>query len=217
MEISQLADREPVVNLVYRELRQAILQGSFPPGARLVETKLAEKLNVSRTPVREAVLKLQSEGLVKRVPGKGLQVQDTRAKISEVLIIRQALEVAAARLACHSGSDEELAEIMRYAQEGQDAIYRGIALRERSTLDRQFHMQLAQASHSQRLISLIEEFYAYSFTELTPSSDHQESVLLQEQHMALANALSRRDADQAESAIRTHLTTVLQFIRSRID
>ena len=216
MEMLQIADREPVVNHIYRELRQAILQGRFPPESRLIETKLAELLNVSRTPVREAVLKLESEGLVKRVRGKGLLVQDTRAKISEVVIIRQSLEGAAARLACANASEEEVDALVACSREGMEAISQGVSVKERSQLDWQFHMQLARASHSLRLTRLIEEFYAYSFSELVPASHPEESMLLQKQHIAVADALKRRDADEAERAIRQHLDTTLQSIRARI-
>lgn len=135
MEMLQIADREPVVNHIYRELRQAILQGRFPPASRLIETKLAELLNVSRTPVREAVLRLESEGLVKRVRGKGLRVQDTRAKISEVVVIRQALEGAAARLACANARDEEIAALVASSHQGMAAISQGVSVKDRSQLD----------------------------------------------------------------------------------
>lgn len=216
MEMLQIAEREPVVNHVYRELRQAILQGRFPPASRLIETKLAELLNVSRTPVREAVLRLESEGLVKRMHGKGLLVQDTRSKISEVVIIRQSLEGAAARLACVNASDDDIAHLVSLSHQGREAIDQGKSVKERAQLDKQFHMQLAHASHSQRLASLIEEFYAYSFSELVPSGHHDESELLQQQHIEIADAVMKRDAERAEAAVRQHLETTLQSIRARI-
>lgn len=193
---------------VHRELRRAILRGRFPPQSRLIETSLAEMLNVSRTPVREAISKLESEGLVRRLKTGGCIVEDARTKLVEVLTLRQCLEGAAARLACQRASDEELARIGDACRRARDMIG-SASLKQRSSLDREFHHGLAQASHSPRLINLIEEFYEYSYSELMPTPESGEIEDLQRQHVAIAEALMRRDADAAETLIRQHLSTAL--------
>ena len=98
----------PLREVVFNNLRDAILNGQLHPGERLLENQLAEKLGVSRTPVREALRMLEQENLVALVPRKGAQVLDLSADdIRSVLEIRQALEVVAIRHACQDGMSEE--------------------------------------------------------------------------------------------------------------
>jgi DNA-binding GntR family transcriptional regulator len=215
LELLQAVQREPVVKHVHRELRRAILQGRFRPDSRLVETSIAQLLNVSRTPVREAISKLEIEGLVRRLPGGGVVVEDTSAKLSEIIILRQGLEGAAVRLACARATDAELEAIERSCEEARSLI-RTSDVQTRSTLDQAFHIQVAKASHSVRLLNLIEEFYEYSYSELSPGGNAVEIDFLQSQHVAIAQALSARDAATAEQRIREHLETVLRVARGRI-
>lgn len=101
----------PLRDVVFKTLRQAILKGELAPGERLMEIQLAERLGVSRTPIREAIRKLELEGLVLMIPRKGAEV----AKISEqnlrdVLEVRRSLEELAIDLACQRMEPEELSE-----------------------------------------------------------------------------------------------------------
>ena len=91
----------PLRDIVFQTLRKAILTGELEPGERLMEIQLGEKLGVSRTPIREAIRKLELEGLVVMVPRKGAQVAHfTEKDIQDVLEVRAALEALAARIAC---------------------------------------------------------------------------------------------------------------------
>lgn len=206
--------REPVVSHVYRELRRAILQGKLEPQARLVETTLAEMLDVSRTPVREAISRLESDGLVSRLRGGGVVVGDTVAKLAESVVIRQCLEGAAARLACERASDEAL-EAIRSTCEAVTAKLPKASLKQRSVADSEFHMSIARASGSQRLEKLIGEFYEYSLNDVVLRVSEEEIVRLQEQHVAICKALGRRDGDAAEAAMRQHLGYVLEVFHTR--
>ena len=99
----------PLRDVVFNTLRQAILKGELAPGERLMEIQLAERLGVSRTPIREAIRKLELEGLVLMIPRKGAEV----AKISEkslrdVLEVRRSLEELAIELACQRMTEEEI-------------------------------------------------------------------------------------------------------------
>ncbi len=205
--------REPVVKHVYREVRRAILQGRLEPHARLVETALAEMLDVSRTPIREAISRLESEGLVTRLKGGGVVVGDVTAKLSESLVIRQCLEGASARLACQRATDEELRSI-RAACDAAASVLGTTTLEQRSSVDRDFHMGIAKAANSTRLVTLIEEFYEYSFSEMMLDITPPEVARLQQQHAEIADALLARDDDTAEFSMRKHLTSVLAIIRS---
>lgn len=202
-------EKEPVVLHVHRELRRAILRGNIPPGTRMVETQLSNRLAVSRTPVREAISRLESEGLVLRQVNGGVIVAEVSKKLSEVLVIRQALEGAAARLACENASDDELAQVLRSCRE---ASRRGSEDDDaRSDRDRAFHLSIAQASGSSRLLHLIEEFYEYSFSAVGIRPTADERARLQVHHLEVASALIQRDAEDAERIIRKHFDEVLRI------
>ena len=104
----------PLRDVVFNTLRQAILKGELQPGERLMEIQLATKLGVSRTPVREAIRKLELEGLVLMIPRKGAEVADiTEKSLRDVLEVRQALEELAVQLACDKITEEEIEELKK--------------------------------------------------------------------------------------------------------
>ena len=104
--------------MVFNTLRQAILKGELAPGERLMEIQLAEKLGVSRTPIREAIRKLELEGLVLMIPRKGAEVARISEKsLRDVLEVRRSLEELAIELACQRMTEEELEELEQ-AQNG---------------------------------------------------------------------------------------------------
>ena len=132
----------PLRDVVFNTLRQAILKGELAPGERLMEIQLAEKLGVSRTPIREAIRKLELEGLVLMIPRKGAEV----AKISEkslrdVLEVRRSLEELAIELACQRMSEEDMDELERVQGNFRNAIARGEAMTIAET-DEQYHCLL---------------------------------------------------------------------------
>ena len=97
----------PLRDVVFNTLRQAILKGELEPGERLMEIQLAERLGVSRTPIREAIRKLELEGLVLMIPRKGAEVAKISARsLRDVLEVRRALEELAIELACQRMSEE---------------------------------------------------------------------------------------------------------------
>ncbi|MEG2700508.1 MAG: GntR family transcriptional regulator, partial [Hungatella sp.] len=119
----------PLRDVVFNTLRQAILKGELAPGERLMEIQLADRLGVSRTPIREAIRKLELEGLVLMIPRKGAEV----AKISEkslrdVLEVRRSLEELAIELACQRMSDEEVLELEEAQKSFREAVKQGEAM-----------------------------------------------------------------------------------------
>ena len=99
----------PLRDVVFNTLRQAILRGELKPGERLMEIQLANKLGVSRTPIREAIRKLELEGLVLMIPRKGAEVAEiTEKSLRDVLEVRRALEELAVQLACEKITKEEI-------------------------------------------------------------------------------------------------------------
>jgi DNA-binding GntR family transcriptional regulator len=131
-------------------LRNSIVQGFFHPGERLTEARLAEHLQVSRAPVREALASLEQEGLVTRTPGGGaLVAQLSRTDIEEICTLRGALEVLGVRLAVQRGQDthwQQLAANLRMCEHAHDP-------RELAHLDLEFHEIVLQAAQHARLLS----------------------------------------------------------------
>ena len=108
----------PLRDVVFNTLRQAILRGELKPGERLMEIQLANKLGVSRTPIREAIRKLELEGLVLMIPRKGAEVAEiTEKNMRDVLEVRKALEELAVQLACEKITAEEIEEMKKAAEE----------------------------------------------------------------------------------------------------
>ena len=113
----------PLRDVVFNTLRQAILKGELEPGERLMEIQLADRLGVSRTPIREAIRKLGLEGLVLMIPRKGAEVARISEKsLREVLEVRRSLEELATELACQRMEDEALLELEEAQENFRSAV-----------------------------------------------------------------------------------------------
>ena len=141
----------PLRDVVFNTLRQAILKGELKPGERLLEIALAERLGVSRTPVREAMRKLEQEGLVVMIPRRGAQVASiTEKDLNDVLEVRIALENVAIEKACKLITEEELGRLWVAAKEFEKTKAEGNLVRLAET-DVAFHEIIYQASDNKRL------------------------------------------------------------------
>ena len=108
----------PLRDVVFNTLRQAILRGELKPGERLMEIQLANKLGVSRTPIREAIRKLELEGLVLMIPRKGAEVAEiTEKSLKDVLEVRRALEELAVEIACEKMTAQQIEELKAAAKD----------------------------------------------------------------------------------------------------
>lgn len=196
----------PLRDVVFNTLRQAILYGKLQPGERLMEITLANRLGVSRTPVREAIRKLELEGLVIMIPRKGAQVAPiTEKDLNDVLEIRLALEEFAMTSACARITDEQLAEI----SEALTAFEICMSSQDVSKLaqaDEAFHELLYRATGNQRLIQIInnlrEQIYRYRVEYL---KDGKVRTSLAEEHRELYHALKERDAGRAIECMKHHI------------
>ena len=120
----------PLRDVVFNTLRQAILKGELEPGERLMEIQLAERLGVSRTPIREAIRKLELEGLVLMIPRKGAEVAKISARsLRDVLEVRRALEELAIELACQRMSEEDVGNLQKAQEDFKKAIAEGDAMK----------------------------------------------------------------------------------------
>src|SRR5690554_615153 len=146
---------KPLRELVFETVRKAIIAGELPPGERIMETQLAEELGVSRTPVREAIRKLELEGLVAMLPRKGAYVSGVSMKdIIEVFEIRSALEGLAASLAAERITDDELEELERQLVKTGELIDTA-DLEKMVETDSGFHQMLYKFSRNERLAQII--------------------------------------------------------------
>lgn len=188
----------------YAQLFDEIRSGVLPPGARLTETEIAERLAISRTPVREAIRRLESAGLVEHQPRTGAVVRKLDyPEIMELYEMRTVLEGTAARLAARAASPVELEELQAINQEMADAAEDSAALVQ---LNRQFHSRLLDAARNRFLLKSMASVET-TLLILGPSSmespDRAQAALAE--HRTLLTALFARDGAAAEAAMREHM------------
>ena len=210
----------PLRDVVFNTLRQAILRGELKPGERLMEIQLANKLGVSRTPIREAIRKLELEGLVLMIPRRGAEVAEiTEKSLRDVLEVRAALEELAVDLACDRISPEDIENLKEAAKEFEAALQGG-DVTEYAEADVKFHDIIYLATDNQRLIQLLynlrEQMYRYRVEYLKRTEVHP--VLLAE-HEHIISCIEKHDKEAAKVAISTHIEnqakTVSDTIRTK--
>lgn len=204
-----LADR------VYERLRTAILRGEIRPNQRLIEAELARQLEVSRTPVRESLQRLQRDGLVDGGREGWVVREHTAAEIREIYETRAALEGYATRLAAERGPDELLAEVVRIHGGGPRPSE--VPREEIVAYNMAFHEAVFRASGNERLIRLIQlnrEFY-FNYRIATLYTDEELEASIRG-HQAILDAVLRRDGDRAEALAREHILESLPIILSRL-
>lgn len=195
---------QPLRSLVCDELRRLVITGELAPGTRLVEDRLADRLGVSRNPVREALQTLASEGFVEILPRRGAVVAQIRAKQAEDLFdVRVALEPLAARLAARRRDDdglERLAEVLRLARRATDAEQLDLL----ALYNTDFHSVVVQLSGNDYLGLLVAPMarrvqwvFRTSAATRAPHSwrEHEELLL----------AIASGDEDYAEAVARAHV------------
>lgn len=196
----------PLRDVVFQTLRQAILRGELEPGERLMEIQLANKLGVSRTPIREAIRKLELEGLVLMIPRRGAVVAEiTEKSLRDVLEVRRALEELSVGLACERISDEDIQKLKEAAKEFEVAL-ESEDVTVYAEADVKFHDIIYFATDNQRLIQLLynlrEQMYRYRVEYLKRKEVHQS--LLRE-HEYIIECIEKRDKEHAMQAICTHI------------
>ena len=196
----------PLRDVVFNTLRQAILTGELKPGERLMEIHLANKLGVSRTPIREAIRKLELEGLVTMIPRRGAEVaQITEKGMNDVLEVRRAMDALCVELACDRITPEEL-EQLREACDGFEAAVKTKDVKKIAQADVALHDIIVQATGNQRLIQLVnnlsEQMYRYRFEYIKDSSQHERLV---EEHRIIYQSIVQKDKETASQAAKTHI------------
>lgn len=210
---------EPLVDRVHLSLRTAILDGSIPPGERLVERDLADRLHVSRAPVRDALRALRHEGLVKAHGRKGLCVNTLSARDAwEVYTIRAALESLAARLACERLTPEALREL-RDIVAAMEQASRAHDVQELSSLDVRFHERMCRISGHRRLLATWSGMAAQIrlLSGRVVQTLYADLSDVTARHRSLLAILESRDAARLSAEIEHHIHSVAQRVIGQLD
>lgn len=210
----KLDNYKPLREMVFESLREAIILGRLGPGERLMEIQLAEEMGVSRTPVREAIRKLELEGFVVMVPRKGAYVAGVSIKdIADVFEVRAALEGLAASLAAERITEEEMDELEEAivkisGEEDFIQVVKG---------DSMFHELIYKASRNQRLIQIIthlqEQINRFRLTSLSVPGRLKIAV---GEHKKISEAICSRDVDLAHSLASEHMENAEQNLLNAI-
>ncbi|HWN32069.1 MAG TPA: GntR family transcriptional regulator [Pseudonocardia sp.] len=195
---------------VYERLRAEIIRGDLRPREALSEIEIAERLQVSRTPVRESLQRLDSEGLITSHRRRWIVYEHTTAEIREIYEVRAALEGYSARLACLRATEDELAELAELRTEAANA---DLESDKRVDLNEHLHDSVLRFAHNGALLKQARTsrlfFFNRSVAQLYTQADLRVSS---QQHQALLDAILGRDAVAAELAAREHVEYALELI-----
>jgi DNA-binding GntR family transcriptional regulator len=196
---------------IVKILQDDILSGFYKPGERIREEELVSRLDVSRTPIREALLVLEQEGLVEIKPHRGVFVASfTPNEIVELLRIEAAVEGLAASLAAENASEEEIEALENLLQEAEAHVSNGFAPEDFYAYDREFHHLLISSTGSEKIIRVLEKqlsqiylcrYYTYSAPNRFPHSIKE--------HRHIVECIKQRKPELAEHAARNHLESVI--------
>jgi DNA-binding GntR family transcriptional regulator len=192
---------------VYSVLSKAIFRGELQPGQRLVESKLANLMKVSRTPVREAIIELEQKGLVVSSPPRGVKVAPlpTKEALNEFYDISSVLRGLAVRKAVYHITSQEIEQLKEIISESEYFL-KERSLRKIADLNIKFHEIVEQSSKSNELISLLDNLHKKSrerFSKIISQAERQEKSI--EEHKMIVKAIIKKDTVLAEKLMREHI------------
>ena len=188
----------------YSMILDAIDTGVYRPGDRLVESELAERFNVSRTPIREALQRLETQSLLAR-EGRSLIVASLdHNQTAELYVVRGELEGLAARLAARHATAEEV-RVLREMVEADDALVDQPTALSRN--NRRFHKQIHLASHNRYLVQQLDLVYrSMALMATTSLAAEGRGEIAQAEHARIVSMIAARDEDGAEAALKEHIS-----------
>jgi DNA-binding GntR family transcriptional regulator len=197
--------------MAYDAIKEAILTFRFKPGESLVENDLARQLNISKTPVRESMSRLEREGFIVKIPYKGYYVTEiSRQSMLDIFEIRATLEGLAARRAALNFNNQDVEKARQLIEEHrQAALTNNITLA--SQLNRQFHVLIIERSENERLIQILnnleDHLRRYRTLSNFQSGRLEKSVT---EHQLILEIFIQRDAQKAEALARQHILSVAE-------
>lgn len=216
--LQALQARKSLGEHVFDSLKQAIIRGNMSPGEWLVESHIADTLGISRTPVREAIHKLEREGLIERQPRGGFTVLGlTRDDIEETFGIRAVLEGYAAKLAAIKHQKSELAPLERKIEEFEKSL----AKKQQADLTRintEFHDLLYALSKSPKLVHMINGLrdQIFRFRQMI-LKESKMAKISNEDHKQMLEFIRKRDADGVEALVRGHIIRGQEMVLQAFD
>lgn len=202
---------------VYKNIKNSVISGDFEPGRRLIEEKLAEEMETSRTPVREAIQKLEKEGLIYRLPRGGFAVKGvTEAELEEVFGLRSLLEGYAGFLATSRILPEEFKSLDQIISEEEECL-KNLNAEDFIRLDGEFHDVLYRAAKNARLYALLNDLrdymYRYRIIILRYQRKHHLAV---EDHKEILAWMKAKNGKQVERLLRKHMVRGKDIIKRKI-
>lgn len=202
----------------YEAIKNAIIEFQLIPGQSLVEADLAAKLGVSKTPVRDALLKLEREGFVRKIAYTGTYVSEINSKgIADIFLIRARLESLATRLACDKFDKEDILKAQTFIQLLDESIRKG-EIEEASAQNKKFHDLIISRAESewlsQILSNLDDHLKRYRLLSNYQSGRLEKST---QEHQRVLDAIIRKDHDLAEKLMNGHIISVLEDLESQDD
>ena len=197
----------------YLIIKQKILEGIYKPSEKLIESHLAKELGVSRNTIKKAFLMLEKEKLIVLEENKGAKIKSfTLQEVNNYLEIRAALEGVIIRSAVPKIANEDLHALQEILDHMKSCI-EGNHLDEYSKLNKEFHQTIYKAAQNEQAVELVSmiktQLIRYHFRTILVPGRNQSSF---EEHTAIFNALQKRDADEAEAAIKRHILNIRKTI-----
>ena len=203
--------------MIVVRLREDIVSGRLRPNERIVESDIAQRMKISRTPVREALALLENRGYLSRLPSGRLIVTDhSPSQIRNLYEVREALEAMALRLACQRATEDEI-ERASQLHESMVQVVRERNVNQFIDLNSAFHNHLFSICGNEQLISLLQtyrdQYFDRRLVRVFNSNDWRN---MPKQHQKLLDAVRQRDPRQAEKAVHEHITTALRIAIERL-
>jgi DNA-binding GntR family transcriptional regulator len=210
---ADLSQNKPIREVVYESLRSTLISGKIPVGERIIEKEYAQRLNISRTPVREALKQLESENLVEYIPRLGVVVKKvTKEDVIEIYRIRESLEFLIVCEAMENITPEEIDKISQILDLTEDFNAQG-NIDEVNKLFTEFNLLISNASRMRRLPMMISNLsnYLQRFRNISILDDKRRERALSE-HRQILNAIVSKDKVLAEETIKSHLEISLNVV-----
>ncbi len=214
---TDLSQNRPLKEVVYESLRKTLIEGKVPVGERFIEKEYSDRLNISRTPVRESLKLLEVEGLVKYIPRTGVVVNRiTRDDVIEIYKIRNSLELLVVTEAMKYVTEDDIKNISNLLDETEKANSEG-NIDEVIKLFSKFNSELYELSNMKMLPNMISNLnsYLYKFRTISIEDDNRrEKAIIEHRH--ILNAILSKDRDLAEMIIKKHLYDSLDVVLNEI-
>lgn len=199
-------ESKPIREIAYEALKHAIITGEIPAGIRIVETEFADRMHISRTPLREALRKLERDGLVEYVPRRGVVVRAfTIGDVEEIYTIRNALEMLTLPAITENATQEDIASLREKLRQMDDLMDKN-DIEGLSPLARSFHSRLTAISKLNRILRVIEgqDEYITRFSALSIAKENRRHSA-HEEHYQLVEFVERKDLEGFQSLMQKHI------------